>query len=177
VLLSCWVYSMKCQLTFNGLLGTISQQTAVFTTIALSSHVLSAAPMLMFWTSPSHIVKVDVVNDYMWIYEHRLVSLTPDPFDATCNDKACKTYSWHTKQTMWLLVRKRTIPTGRPPHADKIWCQLLWIEGCRVVSVAEPLHSRWSQFSRPEQLLFFQVAPYLSSQGLPRSRPTATQKI
>jgi hypothetical protein len=34
-------------------------------------------------------------------------------------------------------------------------------------------------FSRPEPLLFFQVAPHLSLQGLsgPRSRPTATQKI
>jgi hypothetical protein len=36
-----------------------------------------------------------------------------------------------------------------------------------------------NQFSRPEPLLFFQVAPHLSSQGLsgPCSRPTATQKI
>jgi hypothetical protein len=36
-----------------------------------------------------------------------------------------------------------------------------------------------SQFYRPEPLLFFQVAPHLSSQGLsgPRSRPTATQNI
>jgi hypothetical protein len=35
------------------------------------------------------------------------------------------------------------------------------------------------QFSKPEPLLFFQVAPHLSSQGLsgPRSRPTATQKM
>jgi hypothetical protein len=34
-------------------------------------------------------------------------------------------------------------------------------------------------FSRLEPLVFFQVAPHLSSQGLsgPRSRPTATQKI
>jgi hypothetical protein len=38
---------------------------------------------------------------------------------------------------------------------------------------------RQSQFSRPEPLLFFQVAPHLSSQRLstPRSRPIATQKI
>jgi hypothetical protein len=43
---------------------------------------------------------------------------------------------------------------------------------------ADP-YSCYSQFSRPEPLLFFQVAPHLSSQGLsgPRSRPTATQKI
>jgi hypothetical protein len=36
-----------------------------------------------------------------------------------------------------------------------------------------------TQFPRPEPLVFFQVAPQLSSQGLsgPRSRPTATQKI
>jgi hypothetical protein len=38
---------------------------------------------------------------------------------------------------------------------------------------------RLPQFYRPEPLIFFQVAPHLSSQGLsePRSRPTATQKI
>jgi hypothetical protein len=36
-----------------------------------------------------------------------------------------------------------------------------------------------SQFSRPEPLLYFQVALHLSSQGMngPHSRPTATQKI
>jgi hypothetical protein len=36
-----------------------------------------------------------------------------------------------------------------------------------------------SQFYGPEPLIFFQVAPHLSSQGLsgPRCRPTATQKI
>jgi hypothetical protein len=41
-----------------------------------------------------------------------------------------------------------------------------------MVRVADPL----SQFSRAEALLFFQVAPHLSSYGLsgPHSRPTAT---
>jgi hypothetical protein len=56
--------------------------------------------------------------------------------------------------------------------------QLLRIEGCRVVSTEDP-PGPLSQFSRPEPLLFFQVAPQLSSQGLsgPRSRPIATQRI
>jgi hypothetical protein len=47
-----------------------------------------------------------------------------------------------------------------------------------VVSAEEP-YGRYSQYSRPEPLLFFQVAVHLSSQELsgPRSRPTATQKI
>jgi hypothetical protein len=54
----------------------------------------------------------------------------------------------------------------------------LWIEGCRVVSASDPLRSLIS-VSRPEPLLFFQVAPHLLSQGLsgPRTRSTATQKI
>jgi hypothetical protein len=43
------------------------------------------------------------------------------------------------KQTPWPLVRERTIPTERPPLVDEI--QLLWIEGCRVVSAADPLRS------------------------------------
>jgi hypothetical protein len=42
------------------------------------------------------------------------------------------------KQTPWPLVRKRTISTERPPLVDEIYCQLLWIEGCRVVSAADP---------------------------------------
>jgi hypothetical protein len=47
-----------------------------------------------------------------------------------------------------------------------------------VVSAVDPLRSL-IQFSRPEPLLFFQVAPHLLSQGLsgPRSTPTGTQKI
>jgi hypothetical protein len=76
------------------------------------------------------------------------------------------------QQTPWPLVRKRTIQTERPPLVGEIWCQLLWIEGCRVVSAADPPRP-WSRY------FFFQVPPHLSSQGLsgPRSRPTATQNM
>jgi hypothetical protein len=40
-------------------------------------------------------------------------------------------------------------------------------------------YGRLSRFSRPDPLLFFQVAPHLSLQGLrgPRFRPTPTQKV
>jgi hypothetical protein len=38
------------------------------------------------------------------------------------------------KQTPWPLVRKRTIPTERPPLVGEIQCQILWMEGCRLVS-------------------------------------------
>jgi hypothetical protein len=40
-------------------------------------------------------------------------------------------------------------------------------------------YGRYSQFSRPERLIFFKVVPHLSSQGLsePRFRPNATQNI
>jgi hypothetical protein len=44
-----------------------------------------------------------------------------------------------TKQTPWPLVRERTIPSERLPHVDEIWCQILWIEGCHVISAADPL--------------------------------------
>jgi hypothetical protein len=47
---------------------------------------------------------------------------------------------------LWPLVRKRTIPTERPPLVDEIECQLLWIEGCRMVSAADPLRSLISVF-------------------------------
>jgi hypothetical protein len=55
-------------------------------------------------------------------------------------------YIGQTKQTPWPLVCKRTIPTDRPPLVDEIWCQLLWIEGRRVVSAADPLRSLISDF-------------------------------
>jgi uncharacterized protein YeeX (DUF496 family) len=50
------------------------------------------------------------------------------------------------KQTPWPLVRERTIPTERPPLVDEIECQLLQVEGCRVVSAADPLRSLISVF-------------------------------
>jgi hypothetical protein len=50
------------------------------------------------------------------------------------------------KQTPWPLVREWTIPTERPPLVDEIYCQLLRIEGCRVVRAADPLWSLISVF-------------------------------
>jgi hypothetical protein len=62
-----------------------------------------------------------------------------------------------TKQTPWLLICKRTIPEERPPRPVKL-CRLLRVEGA-VWSVQRIL----IRFSRPDQLLLFQVAPHLSS--------------
>jgi hypothetical protein len=50
------------------------------------------------------------------------------------------------RKTPWLLVRKRTIPTERPPLVDKFYCQLLRIERCRVISAAEPTRPLISVF-------------------------------
>jgi hypothetical protein len=50
------------------------------------------------------------------------------------------------KYTPWRLVRKRTMPTERPPLVYEIDFQLLWIEGCRVVRAADPLRSLISVF-------------------------------
>jgi hypothetical protein len=63
------------------------------------------------------------------------------------------------KQTPWPLVRKRTIPTERPPLVGEIYCQLLRIEGCRVVSAADPLRSLISVF-------WTGAATFLSSSAL-----------
>jgi hypothetical protein len=45
------------------------------------------------------------------------------------------------KHTPWPLVRKRTIPTERSSRVGEIQCQLLRIDGCHVVSTADP-HGR-----------------------------------
>jgi hypothetical protein len=46
----------------------------------------------------------------------------------------------------WPSVGERTIPTERLPLVDEIYCQLSWIEECRVVSAADPLRSLISVF-------------------------------
>jgi hypothetical protein len=77
-----------------------------------------------------------------------------------CDDK---------QQTLWSLVRERTIPTERPPLIDAIYCQLLWLEGCRVVSAAD----------RPVPLLFLSRTPsvILTRLSVPRSRRIATSQM
>jgi hypothetical protein len=48
--------------------------------------------------------------------------------------------------TPWPLVRKRTIPTERPPLVRLNLVSTLWIEGCRVVNAVDPLPSLISVF-------------------------------
>jgi hypothetical protein len=62
------------------------------------------------------------------------------------NGRKATTNKQTNKQTLWPLVRERTIPTERPPLVDEIQCQLLWMEGCRVVSAADPLQLLISVF-------------------------------
>jgi hypothetical protein len=52
----------------------------------------------------------------------------------------------YPEQTLWPSVHKRTIPTEQPPLVGEILCQLLWIEGCRMVSAADPSQSLISVF-------------------------------
>jgi hypothetical protein len=76
-------------------------------------------------------------------------SLYSQPEDAPCCGNKGISLKFHSfalpshtkkqKQTPWPLVRQQNIPTERPPLVDEIYCQLLWIEGCRVVSAADPL--------------------------------------
>jgi hypothetical protein len=54
------------------------------------------------------------------------------------------------------LISERTIPTERPP----LVCQLLRIEGCRMVSAADP-YGRNLGFLDRSRSFFFQVAPQL----------------
>jgi hypothetical protein len=72
-------------------------------------------------------------NHAMFSCKRRLLSTGKNPKDKN-------------KQTPWALVRERTIPTERPPLAGEIECQLLWIEGSRVVSATDTLRSLISVF-------------------------------
>jgi hypothetical protein len=80
---------------------------------------------------------------------HILQYRAPTPVPL-CHPSAAKPLRDYTsdkqKQTPWPLVRKRTIPTERPPLVSEILCQPLWIERCRVVSAADPPQSLISVF-------------------------------
>jgi hypothetical protein len=62
------------------------------------------------------------------------------------------------------LVRQRTIPTERPPLVGEVSVNLERIEGVAWWAQQIPTAVNF-RFSRPEPLLFFQVAPQLSSRG------------
>jgi hypothetical protein len=57
------------------------------------------------------------------------------------------------------LVRKRTIPTERPPLVGEVS-----VCGCRVVSATDP-HGRILGFLDRSRYYLFQVAPQLYSRG------------
>jgi hypothetical protein len=83
------------------------------------------------------------------------------------------------KQIPWHLVRKRTIPTERPPHVGEILVPTFADRGVsRGQRGGSPTVVNLN-FLDQRRNFFFQVVPHLSSQGLsgPLSRPTATQKI
>jgi hypothetical protein len=61
-------------------------------------------------------------------------------------------------------VRKRTIPTERPPLVSKASANFFADRGCHVVSVANP-YCRILGFLDRSRCFFFQVAPQLYSRG------------
>jgi hypothetical protein len=86
--------------------------------------------------------------------------------------KICK------KTTPWPLVHKQTLPTEPPSLVDEIECQLLQIEGCRVVSAADPPRPLISVFyTGAATFLLSRSSFILKKLRGPRSRPTATQKM
>jgi hypothetical protein len=71
---------------------------------------------------------------------------------------------WSThKLNSVAFVRERTIPTERPPLVCEVVPTFV-DRGCCVVSATDS-RGRQSWFSRPEPLLFLQIAPQLSSRG------------
>jgi hypothetical protein len=62
------------------------------------------------------------------------------------------------------LVRERTIPIERRPLVGDISANFLHIEGCRVVSAADP-HGHNFGFLERSRYFFFQVVPQLYSEA------------
>jgi hypothetical protein len=70
-------------------------------------------------------------------------------------------------------VRKRTIPTERPPLVSEVSANFFADRGCHVVSVKDP-YGRILGFLDRSHYYFFQIAPQLYSRSCigPCSRPT-----
>jgi hypothetical protein len=60
-------------------------------------------------------------------------AVRPELRVESCTDGHCRLGN-HKNKLCGLVVRKRAIPTERPPLVGEFQCQLLWIEGCRFVS-------------------------------------------
>jgi hypothetical protein len=71
--------------------------------------------------------------------------------------------SQQIKKNSVVWVRKRTIPTERPPLVGEVIAKFLWIEGATWSAWRIPTAVFW--VSRREPLLFYQVAPQLYSRG------------
>jgi hypothetical protein len=71
-------------------------------------------------------------------------------------------FSWNNNNSV-TLVRKRTIPTERPPLVGEVSANILRMM-CRIVSVTNP-YGRILRFLDRSRYYFFQVAPYLYSRG------------
>jgi hypothetical protein len=63
-----------------------------------------------------------------------------------------------TRTNSVALVRERTIPTVRPPLVGEVSAKCLRIEGCRMVSAADPYGCNLDFLDR-SRYFFFQVAP------------------
>jgi hypothetical protein len=68
-------------------------------------------------------------------------------------------------------VRERTLLTKRPLLVGEASINFLWIEGCRIVSVVDPLRPYY-RISRPEPLRFLSSSSSIVLTRLNRSRPT-----
>jgi hypothetical protein len=62
------------------------------------------------------------------------------------------------------LVRKRTVPTERPPLVSEVSANFFADRGCHVVSVTNP-YGRILGFLDRNRYFFFQVAPQLFPSG------------
>jgi hypothetical protein len=69
-----------------------------------------------------------------------------------------------TKKNSMASVRKRTIPTERPPLFSEDSANFFADRGCHVVSVTNP-YGRILGFLDQSRYCFFQVAPHLYSRG------------
>jgi hypothetical protein len=75
------------------------------------------------------------------------------------------------------LIRERTIPTEQPPLVDEVSANFLRIEGCRVVSTADPYGRNLGFLDRSSYIFSSTFSVILTRLSGPRSRPTTSQKI
>jgi hypothetical protein len=178
LLLILMLWKLKIGLSVHGLLMTL---TSLWTFYVIPTHLFETSTICTFQhfqVSFFNFTKniITAFGQFWNLWHTQKINFTETVAILICDNQT----SWNSQQTNSMAHSPQANYTNWATAT--CWRNLVLTFVDRGVSCGQCGRSPTIvnlSFSRPEPLLFFQVASHLSSQGLsgPCSRPTATQKI